>query len=429
MKSSIKNLPQAQAEIKIEIEAAEAEPYLKCAAQRLAKNAKIEGFRPGKAPYELIKNKFGEGEILKEALDDIVTKTYYQAVQEHKLETIGQPKIDLEKLAPGNPIIYRATVALLPKIKLGDYRQIKIARQPVDIKNEQVEQMIKDIQKMRAKESLADRPARAGDRLEIDFEIFIDQVPIEHGQHQKYPITIGEGRFIPGFEEQLVGLRVEATKNFELTFPENYYQKNLAGKQAEFRVKCRAVYQVELPALTDQFAQEISQQQFKDLTQMRAQLKINLEQEEKNKQEQKLEVEMFDQIIDQSEFETLPEILIDHEAHKMVHELEENISRQGLAFADYLKSINKNHDQLQTELKPQAEKRIKTALVCREIYQKEKMSVSDAEIERELSALKNIYANNPKIKEKLADEEYKNYLKNIIGNRKVVEYLREIIIK
>jgi trigger factor len=428
MKTEAKKLPKSQVEIIVELAVEELNPYLEKAAIKISEEIKIDGFRPGKAPYDVIKQKVGEMAILQEATDDIISQTYLGALKENNLNTVGQPQIALDKIAPGNPFIYKATVSLLPTVKIGDYSQLRLKRKKINIESEQVNKVVGDIVKMRAKEKLVERAAQVGDRLEVDFEVLIDKVAIEHGNQKKYPITIGEGRFIPGFEEQLVGLKANEEKFFELKFPENYYQKNLAGKNAEFKVKCLAVFEVELPEVNDSFAQEISAGSFKNLAELTENIKKNLEQEEKYKQEQRLELEILEKLVELSDFEEIPEALIHNEIHKMLHELEDSISQQGFKFNDYLQSINKTAEDLEKEFAPQAEQRVKTAIISREIYQEQKMEVRPDEVEKEVEGLLKNYAGNPEAKKQLESETYKDYLKNILGNRKVLEYLKGKIV-
>ncbi|MDO8669669.1 MAG: trigger factor [Candidatus Buchananbacteria bacterium] len=428
MKSTVKKLDKSQVEITVEVSTLELQPYLQKSADRLAKEIKIEGFRPGKAPYDIIKQKVGEMGILQESIDDIISATYYEVLKEQKIVTIGQPKIDIEKLAPGNDFVYKATAAVLPQVKIGDYKKIKIKQAETKIADDQVDKVLADIRKMQATEKLVERAAKSGDKVEINFEVFIDKVPIEKGQQQKYPAVIGENKFIPGFEEKLVGLKAGEEKEFELKFPEKYFEKKMAGKNAEFRVKCNSVYEIELPKLDDEFAKSISSGKFKTIAEVKSNILENLKAEESGKQEQKAELEMFDKLVAISDFEEIPDILIDNEAHKMVHELEHNISDQGFNFEDYLKSLNKTEDNLKEEFKPQAEKRVKVSILTREIYLQEKFEVRDDEIEMEIEEMIKSYPANPEVRKQLETETYKDYLKNILGNRKVIDFLKKEII-
>lgn len=428
MKSSVKKLDKSQVEITIEVSAMEMQPYLEKTAQRLAKEMKIEGFRPGKAPYEIIKQKVGDMGLLQESIDDVISATYYQILKDEKIVTIGQPSIDIEKVAPGNDFVYKATASVLPNVKIGDWKKLKVKSEEVKITDEQVDKIIEDIRKMQATEKLVEREAKVGDKVEVNFEVFIDKVPVERGKQDKYPVVIGENKFIPGFEEKIIGMKSGEVKEFELKFPEKYFDKKMAGKIAEFRVKCNGVFQIELPELNDEFAKSISAGKFKNVIEIKENVLENLKAEEGGKQEQKVEIEMLDKLVEISEFEEVPNLLIDNEVHKMVHELEHNISNQGFNFADYLKSLNKTEDDLKTEFKPQAEKRVKISILTREIYIQEKFEVRDDEIEAEVEAMMQNYPNSPDVRKQLETETYKDYLRNVIGNRKVIDFLKQEII-
>lgn len=428
MNSSVKKLDKSQVEITVEVSTEEMQPFLEKAAEKISKETKIEGFRPGKASYDIVKQKVGEMAIMQEAMDDIISKTYYDILQKEKIVTIGQPKIDIEKLAPGNPFIFKAIASVLPEVKVGDISKISLKRKKVEVKEEQLKKVLEDIRKMQAKEKSVERSAKEGDKLEIDFEVFLDKVPIENGKHNKYPIVIGENKFIPGFEDELIGMKAGEEKEIKLKFPDKYHEKKLAGKAAEFKVKCNNVIEVELPELNDEFAIAVSAGNFKTIDDLKKNVSENIESEEKTKQEQRLEIEMFDKLVEMSEFEAVPDTLVDYELSKMISELQQSISQQGLNFEDYLKSLKKSEDGLKVEMKPQAEKRVKSSILSREIYHRQKFEVRPDEIEKEVEEIMKAYPNNPEAKKQFESETYKDYLKNILGNRKVLEYLKKEII-
>ncbi|OQA36568.1 MAG: Trigger factor [Parcubacteria group bacterium ADurb.Bin326] len=429
MKTEIKKLPQSMVEILVELSVEELKPYLEKSAVKISETAKIEGFRPGKAPYNIVKEKFGEMAILQEAIDDIISKTYYQAVVENELVSIGQPKIDIEKIAPENPFSYKATVAVLPKVTLGDFSKIKLKREEIKITDDKVNQVVEEIRKMRSSQEKVDRAAKSGDALKIDFDVYRDGVPIEHGKSQDYPITIGEGKFIPGFEENLVGMKAGDEKEFKLKFPEEYFEKSLAGKPAEFKVKIKEVNEVKLPELTDDFAKEVSGGKYDKVDDMKTGIAENLKEEETAKQEQRLEISLLEEAVKVCEFEELPEVLVHEEIHRMIHELEDSIAMKGLNFDDYLKSIGKTVEELEKGMEPQAELRAKTSILAREIYQQQKFEVTPDEIEKEIAEIASRYPANPDVLKQLNSEMYKDYLKNSLGNKKVIEYLKNLIIK
>lgn len=428
MNSSVKKLDNSQVEISVEVSVEEMKPYLEKAAKKISKDTKIEGFRPGNAPYDIVVSKVGEMAVYQEAIDDVISKTYYDTLQEHKIVTIGQPKIDIEKLAPGNPFTYKATADVLPEVKLGDYSKINLKRTKVSVTDEQVETVLTDLRKMQQKENLVERASKMGDKMDINFEVFLDKAPIENGSQQKYPIVLGEGKFIPGFEEAIVGLKAGEEKEFDLNFPEKYFDKKMAGKKAQFKVKCNGVFEIELPELTDDFAKSISAEKFKSVDEVKKNIRENIEAEEKQKQEQRLEVEMLDKLIEISDFGKLPDVLIDHEVSKMLMEMQQSISQQGFQFEDYLKSLKKTEEDIKQEFRPQAEQRIKGSILSREVYHQKKFEVTPDEINKEIETMMAGYPNNPEVKKQFESETYRDYIKNILGNRKVLEFLKSEMI-
>lgn len=429
MQSDIKKLPKSMAEITIEVSVDEIQPFLKKAAVKISETAKIEGFRPGNAPYEIIKAKFGDMAILQEALDDIIIKTYTQVIKENNIITLGQPQIDVEKVAPENPFIYKATVTILPKVTLGDFTKISLKRDEITVTDEQVEKIIEEIRTMRAKENKVERPAKTGDLVKIDFNVYRDGVPIENGKNQNYPLTLGENKFIPGFEDNLINLSVGDEKEFKLSFPKEYHEKTLAGKPAEFKVKIIEVAEIIKPEISDELSQEISGGAFKTVAELKENIRVNILAEETNKQDRRLEIEMLEAVAKASQFDELPEMLVHEEIHRMIHELQEAIAKQGMKFDDYLEAIKKTMDDLEKEMEPQAEIRVKTSIVAREVYQDQKMEVTPDEVEAEIAEILMRYPENNDVKKQIDTETYREYLRNSLGNKKVINHLKSLIIK
>ena len=423
MKHEIKKLEKNQVEITVEVASEELQPYLEKAAKKLSEHHKIEGFRPGKAPYEIIKQRLGEMTIYKEALEIIVQKSYFDILEKENLEVISQPKIDVEKLAPGNPIIYKATAALLPKVEMPDYKIIKVKRKEIQVEEKQIDEVLGNLRKMQAKETLVERESKKGDKVELDFTVSQAGVVIENGAHKKYPVILGENKMIPGFEDQILGMKKGEEKEFKLKFPKEYYMKSLADKESEFKVKLLAVYQIDLPELDDKFAQTLGQ--FKTLEEIKNQIKKNIGEEAKIKEEQRLEIEILEKLIEKSKFDDIPDLLVDSEAHKMIHELKDNLTQQGIKFDDYLSNLKKTPDQLKLDFTPQAVKRVKTALITRQIAEQEKIEVYDDEIEKEIELTSKMYPNNPEMQKNLESEGFKNYIRNVLTNKKVVALLKK----
>lgn len=434
MKIDKKILPKSQIEITIELSPEELQPFLAAATEEMSKTKQIKGFRPGKAPYEIVVQNVGEMTIYQDAANDVIAKTYYDLLEQEKLDTAEQPKVEIIKLAPNNPFIFKATVSLLPKVELCDYTKIKVKAIPeIKIEDADVTKVLEDLRKMRAKEVLVDRPAQKDDKVELDFNTYLDNVPIEGGQAQKHWVIIGENHMIPGFEDALIGLKKDDEKEFELEFPKNYHEKRLACQKATFKVKIHAVYQIELPELNEDFASAMG---MKDFENMKKNIAENLKRERENRETQKQELEIIEKLIEKCKFEELPECLITDETHKMMHELEDNVANQGMKLEDYLTHLKKTEAELRLDFVPDAIKRVKTALAIRAIAQQEKIEVTHDEIHAELDKILASYKLNPayageveRIEQNLHSQETHHYISNIILNRKTLAKIKEAVIK
>ncbi|MFW0838177.1 MAG: trigger factor [Candidatus Komeilibacteria bacterium] len=423
MEVSKKDLEKNEVELTITIQPVEMENWLVKAASRLAKNAKIEGFRPGKAPYEVIKNKLGESRIYEEALDDIITHYYWQAVKDHNLNTVGQPQININKFAPNNELVFVAKSALLPKVVLGKYTDLKIEEKKVEATDKEVAKVLDDLREMRVKESAKLEAAASGDKVELDFSITLNGKPIQNGQAEKYNLVLGQGKMIAGFEDQVVGMKPGEEKKFKLKFPANYHSGEVAGKDADFAIKVHNIWRRELPELNDEFVKELGA--FNTVEDLKKQIKNNMTQEKQYKARQEAEIAMLEKIIDNSEFEPIPDVLVDAEKDKMLHELQHSVEQQGLNWSDYLKSIKKDEVGLKQDFQDGAERRVKTALIMRLVSEQEKLRVSPEEVQAEIAKLKEQYQDNPTAQENLKNDGYIKYLENSLNNDKVIAWLRE----
>lgn len=427
MNVSLNNLEKSQVELNIVILPEEMKSDLEQAAKRLSKKIKIKGFRPGYAPYEVVRKEFGEAAIYEEAADSIVGYSYTKAVKENNLETVGQPRIEVTKLAPGNPLEYKATVALLPEITLPSWKKIKVEKKKIVVDDEKVDKAVRELSKMQIKEKLVERPAGDNDKVIIDMDMYLDKVPVEGGQAKGHAIFLREPYFIPGFKEKIIGQKKGETREFNLTFPDKHFQKNLAGKDVEFRVKVNDVYELEYPEINDEFARGLGQQSLADLKRL---MNENIVKEEESREEQRSEGEMLDKLVKESKIGEIPPVLLESEVEKMIIELRENLSREGMEFDEYVKNIlKKSPDELKKEFLPQAESRVKTALVIREIAKEENIRVEEKEIDEETEKMVSLYADTPAIKDNLKTASGREYLAYLIRNRKVINLLKKEIIK
>ncbi len=423
MNITVKDLSGGQKELAIELSTEEMKPYIDQAVADISKQTSLAGFRPGKAPFDVVEKQVGTMRIMQSAAEKAVQKTYPQAVVEYKLLTVGPPDISLQKIAPNNPFVYTATVALVPEVKLGDYKSISVAKKKPTVSDQEVTDTISNIQKMFGKEKKVLRPAKQGDKIDLDMNAYKDNVPLEGGTAKGQSVTIGEKHFIPGFEEQLLGTEPGQQKEFTLTFPKEYHRNDLANQEVEFKVKVNNVFEIEKPPLDDAFAKQAGK--FTNMNDLRDQVGKNIKLEKEQKEQQRWELEIVDKIITASEFGPIPEVLKQSELDKMMRELEYDVTQQGMKFEDYLQSIKKAKDDLRKELEPKAIKRIQTALLLREIADKENITVDDAEIEKEITEQQEQYKENKEVLDKINSDEYREYLRNMKRGRKVFAFLEK----
>jgi len=424
MQITKKDLDKSQIELTIELTPAEFAPYIEKGAEKVAKEVKIEGFRPGKVPYEILKQKIGEMTILEEAAHIAINKTIDEAIAKNTMErqAIGQPQVNITKLAPGNPLEYKVIVALIPTIAIGAYKNLKIKVEEAKLDEKELNKTLQDLQEMRAQETVADRPAQDGDKVTVDIHMFLDKVPVENGHHHDLAIMIGKDYLVPGFDKQLIGAKKGDEREFELPYPDDHHQKNLAGKMVKFNVKIKEVYNRAVPELNDEFAAFF---RVKDLAELKKSLGENLIAEKKQNLELKGESEMIGKVVEDTKFGDLPEVLINSEVRNMLSELEQSVVRQGGKFEDYLSSIKKSREELSLELVPNAIKRVKSALVIRELAVVEKIGVEEVEIQAKIDELKKQYANNHEVLHMIEEPGYHHYLNNILTNEKVIAKLKE----
>jgi trigger factor len=423
MKITKKELLKNQVELKIEVEVKEYQSFLEKTAQEMSTNAKIQGFRPGKAPYDIIKQKFGEMKIFEQALDSILTHFYFEAVTKEKIEPISHPKVDIEKMVVENPLIFKATINLIPSIKLCELDKINVKKTKVEIGDKEVEKAIETLRENQAKEVLEDKGIEKNDKADVNFEVSIDGVVIEGGKETNYPLVIGKGHMIPGFEENLMDKKKGDKVEFKLKFPEKYHNPNVANKEGEFKVEIKAVYKRELPKVDDKWAQTTLHT--KDLEDLKNKIKENYKADKKRQEDKKIEMEIIEKIIKASEIGDFSDDLIKSETQKMIEELKQNIEKQGLKFEDYLNQLGKKVTDMEKDFKEQADKRLKSSLIMKAVIDQEKIEITDKEIDSEIETAKKMYSNDTEMIKNLESNHYKEHLRLGLLNKKVMDYLKE----
>lgn len=426
MSYKLEKLDKSQLEFTFTVTPSEYQKDLESAAVRLSERAAIKGFRPGKAPYDIVKQQLGELRIMEEAVEKIVQKLYFDAIKTEKAAAIGMPQIKVEKLAPGNDFIFTATVALLPKIKLPDLQTISIKSEYKPAGDKDVEEALGHIQKMQPKEEPKNGISTKEDKVTIDMDMFLDKVPVDGGQARNHQVYLSEAHYIPGLAEQLVGLKKDDTKEFALPFPKEHYQKHLAGKKIDFKIKVTEVFTLTYETIDDEFAKKLGQE---SLVKLKDLLLANISKENEEKEKRRFEEALLEQIIEKTSFEELPALLIDSEKKKMFFELKHDLERRGIEMEKYLSDIKKSEEQIYKDFAVGAEKRAKAALVSREVAIENNITVSKEELQKEVEEIKLAYPGDKNVEENLKRAEVLETIASTVQNRKVVEYLRTAVSK
>ncbi|MEI6511500.1 MAG: trigger factor [Candidatus Uhrbacteria bacterium] len=420
--------PKNSMKITITVPHEDVVPYLEAAANKVSEENPVKGFRPGKAGYETVKASHGEMKIYEAALEPIIRKTFVATLEANKIETVGSPKIDVQKLVPGNEIVFSAEVALMPKItKLADWRAMSIEQKSTEVTEKDLDQALKDLRNMQTKEIRAEAgtPACDVDKVVVSMNLKKDGVAVEGGQSPNHAVYLTEEYYVPGFKEQLVGMKEGEQKSFTLTFPENHTSKMLAGAAVEFDITLKEVHKLDHPDLDDAFAASLGQADMKALREI---LSKNIAGEKEMEEKGRQERELLEKIANESRFDDMPDLLVNEEVNKMIHELEQGAKEQGMDFDEYLKSIKKTIAGLKLEFTPQALLRIKVALILRDITNSENIEITDAEVEEALDKIAERHEDKEE-RDRIYNPEYRGYVEYTLKNRKAVETLRKAMVK
>ena len=422
MEVKINRLASSQVELEIELPSKEFDKFIEKATLNLGRDLEVEGFRKGKAPKQVIEEKVGKNRILAEAAELAVKENYRKAVLENKIEAVSPPRVEILKLAQGNPLLFRAKFSVLPEVNLPDYKKIcsGIKRNKVLIEEKEIEGALKWLQKSRAKLSLKNQPVQKGDFIEIGYG------SPQLGKQTKDAFILGEGHFLPGFEEKLIGLEVNQEKEVSVEVPKNHFLKNLAGKKVDLKVKVISVQKVKLPEITDDFAKSLGE--FKDLVSLKTNIKQGLTSEKEQAEIQRIRAEILEKISQRTKCQ-VPENLVQNEQQRLLENLKRDVSqRLKVSFEEYLKKIKKTEKEILDSFSDQAQKRIKEFLVLKEIGKRERIEVSEEEIKEEMDKILKHYATAHQTEEKLDPEKLKEYTKEAKRTEKIFKLLESLTI-
>ncbi|KKP72495.1 MAG: Trigger factor [Candidatus Moranbacteria bacterium GW2011_GWE2_35_164] len=428
----IKKLPKSKVEFKLVIAWDNWKVFLDDAVQKISKEIKIEGFRPGKAPKKIVEQKVGKEVILNTAAEEAIKKNYPQKVKELNLDTIGSPEIDIIKLEEQVDLEFVVVASVMPEVELKKYKDEvsklnkAFANEKTEIALEDILKELEKIAKSRAKLVTVRREAKKEDSIIIDFEVRKDGILIEGGLAKDHNLILGSEVFIPGFEDHLLGMKEGEEKNFELKFPKEYHEKNLAGGLAQFKVVIKLVQEREVPVINDEFAKSLGN--FKDLEELKKNIEEGIKKEQEFRRQEKRRGEMMEILINKVELsDELPEILVHEEVHKMLHELESQIQQMGMSLADYVGQLGKTIDDLEKDWIPQAQKRIKAALALEKIIKEKEIKISSEEIEEAMNKTLQFYKNEKDAKDKIDMKRLFDYTNGILKNEEAFKMLEKTI--
>ncbi len=423
----MKKLPNSQLEFELEISPDEAAVYLDNAAKEISKDIEIKGFRKGKAPRDVLEKMVGKQAIFEEAGRLAIEKKYEEFLRRNDIFAVDYPKMDVKKMAEGNPIIVNVIVSVYPEIKLPDYKKIskdvvKKREKNITVEDKEIEETISQIQNSRAKEVSVKREVKEDDIAEVNFEVRLDGVKIEGGDSKNHPVKIGGGKFIEGFEDNVKGMKAGDEKKFKLKAPKSYFKKELAGKELEFSVKLNNVIEVSLPELNDEFVSSLGN--FKTIEDLKKNIRDGMKKEKEAKEKEEFRNSLVGEIAKESRIE-LPEIMIKKEVDKMLKEMEMGIKQHGLDFETYLLSIKKTEEDLKNDMKPQAELRIKSAMIIEEIAKQEEIKAGDDEVTEKINEILLKYKDLASANNAMDPGRLKAYSQMMIINEKVLNLLEK----
>lgn len=423
MSVSVEKLENSMAKLRITVSAKDFDKAVDNVYKRQKNRINIPGFRKGKAPRRMIEKMYGEGIFLEDAANDTINSTYPDAVDDCGEEVVSNPTISVDQLEPGKDFIYTAEVALKPPVTLGKYKGVEVEKADISVTDEEVDAEIKKEQEKNATyNDVEGRPVQDGDMITLDFEGFVDGEAFEGGKGTDYPLTIGSGSFIPGFEDQLIGANIGEEKDVNVTFPENYQAANLAGKPAVFKCTVKKIREKVLPELNDEFADDVSE--FSTMAEYREDVKKNLEVKKEEAANTEKENQAIDAIIADAKID-IPEPMLKTQESQMVDEFGQRLQSQGLQLDQYFQYANTNREKMMEDLKDQADKRIRTRLVLEQIVKEENITASDDDYEEELGKLASAYQTDKENLRKIFDGKEKDRMMEDLAVQKAVTFVTE----
>ncbi len=423
MSVQVEKLENSMAKLTIEVSAEELEKALEKAFQKNKNKINVPGFRKGKVPRQMIEKMYGPAIFYEDAANDLIPTAYENALDECEEDIVSSPEIDVTQIEKGKPFIFTALVALKPEVKLGKYKGVKVDKIDTEVTDEEVDAEINKQRENNARNiEVKDRAVKDGDMTVIDFEGFVDGVAFDGGKGENYPLTIGSGAFIPGFEDQLVGAEIGKEVEVNVTFPEDYQAEELKGKAAVFKCTVKEIKEKELPELDDEFASEVSE--FETLAEYKEDVKAKLTEKKTKDAKDAKEAAVIEAIVKDSDME-IPEAMLATQQRQMVDEFAQRIQMQGLSIDQYFQFTGTTYDKMIEQVKPQAEKRIKSRLVLEAVAKAENIEATEEDYEEELKNMAEVYQMEVEQVKEMLPAKSVSQIKQDIAVRKAAEFVVE----
>ena len=421
MSLQVENLEKNMAKLTVEVPAEKFEEAIKTAFNKNKKRFNIPGFRKGKAPLAMVEKMYGVEVFYEEAANIVLDETYGDAAKESGLDIVSRPEIDLVQIEKGKNFIYTATVAVKPEVTLGDYKGVEVEKASAEVTDEDVEKELKKVQDQNSRLlTVEDRPVADGDQTVIDFEGFVDGKAFDGGKGEDYPLTIGSHSFIDTFEEQLIGKNIGEECEVNVTFPAEYHAAELAGKPATFKVTVTEIKVKELPELNDEFAGEVSE--FETLDEYKADIRAKLLETKQKDAATENENRVVDKVVEGASMD-IPEPMVESQVQNMINDYARRMQSQGLSLDQYMKYTGMTMKNLQDQMRPQAERRIRTRLVLEAVVKAENIQVSDEAVEKELQNMADTYKMELDKVKSIMGEEQIEQMKEDLAVQEAVDFL------
>ena len=427
MSVQVEKLEKNMAKLTVEVPAENVEKAIQGAYNKMKKSINIPGFRKGKAPRQLIEKMYGKEVFYNDAIDAMLPSAYSDAVEECGEEIVSHPQIDVVQIESGKPFVFTATVAVKPAVELGEYKGIQVEKAPIEVKDEEIEaQITKEREANSRTVTVDDRAVAQGDIVTLDFEGFVDGVAFEGGKGDNYDLTIGSNTFIPGFEDQLVGAEIGKEIDVNVTFPEEYGAKELAGKAAVFKCKVNGIKVKELPEADDEFAQEVSE--FDTLDEYKADIKAKLLKDKEDEAKRAKEDAVIGKIVENATMD-IPDAMVEYQTQQMLDDFGRRMQSQGLSLEQYFQFTGMTEADYKEQMKPRALQNIQSRLVLEAVAEAEKLEATEEDLEKEYAKMAEQYKLDvDKVKE-IFGEYQKEELKKDIVIQKAAELVTEAAVE